>query len=185
VCDKKRRIAVNINKIIALAAGLLVVNGVQAGDLPPLEPILTALMWVESKNDDNAIGDKHMANKAYGVLQIRQPCVDDVNRRYGTSYKAEQCLGNRKLSMWIFEKYISMYATSQRLGRKPTYEDIARIWNGGPNGHKKPTTDHYWEKTERALGQRASANSPKDIKPNQSSQKKEYKITPVPDRKDT
>lgn len=100
----------------------------------PSFQLISALMKVESGGNDGAIGDKHLAQKAYGCLQIRQPCVDDVNRRYGTKYKAEDCLNNRALSIWICCKYIDMYATESRLGRTPTDEDKARIWNGGPIG---------------------------------------------------
>ena len=43
------------------------------------------------------------------------------------------------------------YATVERLGRKPTLEDIARIHNGGPNGWKKKSTDAYWAKVKKEL----------------------------------
>ena len=113
--------------------------------------LIDALITVESNSDDDAIGDLHLKNKAYGCLQIRQPCVDDVNLRHGTSSKAEDCLGNRELSVWICEKYLEIYATKSRLGREPTDEDRARIWNGGPNGWKKETTEAYWAKVKKVL----------------------------------
>ena len=43
---------------------------------------LAILIAVESGGDPNAVGDKHLTNKAYGVLQIRQPYLDDVNQHY-------------------------------------------------------------------------------------------------------
>lgn len=99
------------------------------------DSLINALIQVESSgNDRPSPGDKHLKNKAYGCLQIRQPYVDDVNKKYGTSYRAENCQGNRELSIWIFKRYMEMYATESRLGRKPTFEDIARIHNGGPSG---------------------------------------------------
>ncbi len=88
----------------------------------------------ESGGDDKAIGDKHLQKKAFGRLQIRQDAVTDVNNRFGTSYKAEDMLGNRALSVWMCQKYLEMYATYDRLGHEPTFEDLARIWNGGPCG---------------------------------------------------
>ena len=36
------------------------------------------------------------------------------------------------------------YATEARLGRPPTYEDMARIHNGGPNGFSSDRTRNYW-----------------------------------------
>ena len=43
------------------------------------------------------------------------------------------------------------YATSQELNRQTTYEDIARIHNGGPNGYRNSTTLSYWEKVKTEL----------------------------------
>jgi hypothetical protein len=88
----------------------------------------------ESDGNDKAIGDKHLKEHAYGFLQIRKPCVDDVNRHFGTKYKAQDMLGNRALSIWVCQRYIELHCTPNRLGREPTYEDVARIWNGGPCG---------------------------------------------------
>lgn len=51
----------------------------------------------------------------------------------------------------VFRAYMDRYATVSRLGHKPTYEDIARIHNGGPNGYKKRATLKYWEKVRKEL----------------------------------
>ena len=48
----------------------------------------------------------------------------------------------------IFRAYMDRYATEERLGRPVTFEDIARIHNGGPNGYKKKSTLRYWEKVK-------------------------------------
>ncbi len=100
----------------------------------PRTALIEALIHVESKGNDRAHGDKHLPDHAYGCLQIRQPCVDDVNSRYGTNYRAQDCFGNRELSLWIFHRYMDIYATESRIGRKVTYQDMSRIWNGGPSG---------------------------------------------------
>ncbi len=123
----------------------------EAGTAPSRERLIKALIAVESNGNDRAIGDRHMKDKAYGALQVRKPCVDDVNRRFGTQYKAQDCLGNRELSVSVCQKYLEMYATRTRLGREPTFEDMARIWNGGPNGHKKESTNGYWSKVKKVL----------------------------------
>lgn len=113
--------------------------------------LVEALIQVESGGNDNAIGDKHLQDKAYGCLQIRKPCVQDVNRVFGTNYVAEQMLGNRQLSLWVFSKYMELYANERKLGRPVTDEDRARIWNGGPTGYKRDSTIPYWEKVEKLL----------------------------------
>ena len=122
----------------------------------PSEELIKALIQVESSGNLKAIGDKHLREKAYGPLQVRQPVCDDLNRIYGTNYKAEHCLGNLPLSVTIFKKYVTHWGTKKRLGREPRDADFARIWNGGPNGWKWSATEKYLAKVERALGQNKS-----------------------------
>lgn len=117
----------------------------------PKMKLVDALIQVESGGSDNAIGDKHLTDKAYGCLQIRKPCVDDVNKVFGTNYKAQDCLGNRQISLYIFDRYMELYAVERKLGRPVTDEDRARIWNGGPTGWKRDSTIPYWEKVEKLL----------------------------------
>jgi hypothetical protein len=117
----------------------------------PMDTLIEAIIQVESGGDDNAIGDRHLINKAYGPMQIRKPYVDDVNRIYKTTYRAEDCLGNRDLSIDLFKKYMAIYATAKLLGHEPTQEDMARIHNGGPNGWKKLSTVPYWYKVKKYL----------------------------------
>ncbi len=112
----------------------------------PGKRLIACMVQVESRGNARAIGDRHLKNKAYGPLQIRKPACDDVNKRFGKAYAPEQCLGNLELSTEIFHLYMKMYATEKRLGHVPTDEDCARIWNGGPNGWEKPSTEAYWQK---------------------------------------
>lgn len=113
--------------------------------------LIAALITVESGGNDNIIGDHHLPNKAYGCLQIRKPCIDDVNLRFGTSHKPQDMLGNRPLSIWTFERYMEIYATQKAIGRIPTPEDKARIWNAGPGGWKTSAADGYWAKVRKVL----------------------------------
>jgi|CXWL01.1.fsa_nt_gi hypothetical protein len=110
-----------------------------------------AIMIVESGGDLNAIGDRHLDYMAYGPMQIRQPACLDVNRRYGTSFDARDLLGRMSVSLAIFWLYMSIYATSDRLGRMPTDEDRARIHNGGPDGWRNPNTLEYWRKVKAEM----------------------------------
>lgn len=128
-------------------------NAILNGMITPPKKLtlVEALIQVESQGNDNAIGDKHLEDKAYGCLQIRKPCVSDVNKIFGTNYTADQMLGNRQLSLWVFNKYMELYANVRKLGRPVTDEDRARIWNGGPTGYKRDSTIPYWEKVEKLL----------------------------------
>lgn len=109
--------------------------------------LLSALISVESGGNDMAVGDGGLA---IGALQIHRAVVVDVNRRYGTHY-THSGMTNRAAAVDVFHKYLSLYATPKRLGHAPTYEDCARIWNGGPNGHRKTATDGYWAKVRNAI----------------------------------
>lgn len=122
-------------------------------DINTLYPkLLEALIQVESGGDDNAVGDTNLKNKAYGCLQIRRAYVDDVNRVYGSKYNPQDCLNNRKLSIFIFNRYMSIWATQKSLGHyPPSMEDIARIHNGGPLGYKNSKTIMYWQKVQQVL----------------------------------
>ena len=101
---------------------------------------------IESGGNLYAMGDH---GKAYGVLQIQQGCLTDVNKANGTHWKLEDLLGNRELSEWVFREYMKLYATEARLGRPVTAVDMAGIWNGGPNGWRKPLTQAYRDRFVR------------------------------------
>jgi hypothetical protein len=134
--------------LVMLSLASHIVSAVQ-----PSDELIKALIHVESKGNDNAVGDTNLRNQAYGCLQIRQPACDDVNRVYGTNYQAKMCLGDRDLSIKICKLYMDIYATEKRLG-EVTNEKMARIWNGGPNGYKNKRTEPYWEKVRVALGEK-------------------------------
>jgi len=114
--------------------------------------LLTALIAVESSGNDRAIGDN---GKSHGCLQIGKAVVMDVNqRRRGKrlpEYKWPSDCYDREKSKTICREYLAIYCTPKRLGHKPTLEDAARMWNGGPNGHKKTATLKYWTKVKTHL----------------------------------
>lgn len=119
--------------------------------------LIDAIIHVESGGDDFAVGDRTLEWSAYGPMQIRWPVVSDVNRIYGTDYRARMCKGNRPLSIEIFKKYMAIYVTPKVLGRPVTDEDMARCWNGGPSAWNPKSrmykaTNGYWAKVKRALG---------------------------------
>lgn len=117
--------------------------------------LIEAIIQVESGGNVNAIGDKNLKFPAYGCMQIRQPACVDVNNKFGTHYKSIDCLGNRELSIYIFNKYMECYP------KNITDEDKARAWNGGGNwkliygksGHEKysKALDVYWNKVKTLL----------------------------------
>jgi hypothetical protein len=107
-----------------------------------LNSLITALMIVESGNNDQAIGDQ---GRAIGCLQIHKAVVQDVNKFTGSNYR-HQDMTNRVAARAVCEAYLKHW------GKGKTTEEQARIWNGGPQGHKKKTaTQAYWNKVEKHL----------------------------------
>ena len=113
----------------------------------PSNKLIYAICKVESNNGMYVVGDN---GKAIGCLQIWKSVVDDVNKYSKVKYTYVDRYDKVK-SYEMFKLYIGHYATEKRLGRKPTNEDIARIWNGGPNGYKKTSTIKYWNKVKKYI----------------------------------
>ncbi len=122
-------------------------NAVEAKQ-PIFEQFLTALEQIESGGDTKAVGD---GGKAIGILQIWPIYVKDVNRILGVEKFTLFDRWDAVKSRDMVRIYLNHYASEARLGRTPTYEDMARIHNGGPNGYKKDCTKAYWGKVERVF----------------------------------
>ena len=106
---------------------------------------LEALEEVEAPRTEEQAQAAIEREGAYGVLQIRQPALDDVNRKYGTSVTLEQVQGSRTLSRWACVHYLRMY------GADTDYETAARTWNGGPRGPTKEATLAYWHRVRGVM----------------------------------
>jgi len=107
-----------------------------------LSNLISALIIVESSGNDLAIGDN---GRALGPLQIHRGVVQDVNRITGSHYR-HQDMTNRVQARAVCEVYLTHY------GKGKSTEEQARIWNGGPQGHKKKTaTQAYWNDVEKHL----------------------------------
>lgn len=112
--------------------------------------LIEALIQVESRGHDSAIGDKHLVgNEAVGALQIRPIMLREVNRilkikKVDKRYKLKDRF-NR-------EKTIEMFLIWKNYHHPNSdFEKIARNWNGGPNGFKKSRTEKYWVKVQKEL----------------------------------
>lgn len=106
-----------------------------------LHSLISALMIVESSGNDQAIGDN---GRAIGPLQIHRSVVLDVNRITGSNYRHSE-MTNRVAARAVCQAYLEHY------GRGKSPEEQARIWNGGPTGHKKAATVSYWRRVQRNL----------------------------------
>ena len=106
-----------------------------------LSNLISALIIVESSNNDLAIGDQ---GRAIGPLQIHRAVVTDMNRITGSHYRHSE-MTNRAQARAVCEVYLRHY------GRGKTTEEQARIWNGGPTGDRKTATLGYWLKVQKHL----------------------------------
>jgi hypothetical protein len=91
---QKGKAGMKIKTILLLSIIISSINSHVYAALTTNDPLIAALIHVESHGNDYAVGDRGKGEKAYGALQIRKPCVDDVNRRFGTKYQAKDMLGN-------------------------------------------------------------------------------------------
>lgn len=107
-----------------------------------LNSLISALMIVESGNNDQAIGDQ---GRAIGCLQIHKAVVLDVNKFTGSHYR-HQDMTNRAQARAVCEAYLKHW------GKGCTTEQLARKWNGGgPSGDKKKATEAYWLRVKKHL----------------------------------
>lgn len=107
-----------------------------------LNSLISALMIVESGNNDQAIGDQ---GRAIGCLQIHKAVVLDVNKFTGSSYRHRD-MTNRAQARAVCEAYLKYW------GKGCTTEQLARKWNGGgPSGDKKKATEAYWLRVKKHL----------------------------------
>jgi hypothetical protein len=122
-------------------------------DIPTIvrdRDLLTALIFVESRGNDSAIGDKHLVgNEAIGVLQIRPIMVREVNRILKLQKSDKRFTLKDRFER---DKSIEMfYIWKNHHHKNSDAETIARNWNGGPKGYKSNRTLKYWNKVEQQL----------------------------------
>ena len=105
------------------------------------DPLISAIIQVESGGDTLAY---NLKEDAVGCLQIRPIMVREVNRLVG---KDSFTLSDR----WSKVKSIQMFNVLRSNIKEASNEKIARVWNGGYNGHKKQSTIKYWNKVKKQI----------------------------------
>lgn len=107
--------------------------------------LLEAMIQVESRGNESAIGDTHMDVPSIGVLQIRPIMVKEVNRILGKEVYTLKDRSSREKSIEMFEVWKNHHH------KNSSDEKIARCWNGGPLGYKYKGTNHYWSKVQQEM----------------------------------
>ena len=114
--------------------------------------LVNAIIYVESRGNDSAIGDR---GKAVGCLQIHPICVREVNRILRRNdiplvYTLEDRYSREK-SIEMFNIIAEQYECCEDYTFMEYAEIVARRWNGGPRGHKKRATIKYFNKVKKQL----------------------------------
>ena len=108
--------------------------------------LLDAMAQVESGGKCDAVGDN---GKAIGVLQIhRIYWVDAVNYDKSLAppdWKYEDCKRSEYAER-VVVAYWNRYAS-----KNATWEELARIHNGGAKGFGKKATEAYWAKVKKEM----------------------------------
>jgi len=107
--------------------------------------IISAIMFVESSYNNLAYNPNE---DAVGCLQIRKCMVDDINRILKRQNLPVRYSYNDR---WSRNKSIQMFDIYCKYYKLNTAEEIARCWNGGPNGMQNEMTVGYWEKVSNKL----------------------------------
>jgi hypothetical protein len=128
-----------------------------------MDSVIDRLIDVENATrNPHKVGDKHLQHKAYGLLQIRKPYLDDANRIAGTKL-VMATWGKPKLTIadmkdeakarWVAKVYLQYYGReyTKATGRSPNLEVYGRIHNGGPDGWQESNTNKYARKLKGSL----------------------------------
>lgn len=125
--------------IFLLVTELLFAPMLYVLDIEEVQPIcsydalIRAVVAVESGGDASAYNQKE---NAVGAFQIRQIRVDHYNQLTGKNYSLAD----------MFDYEISKEIFIYFAQREPTFEAIARRWNGSGTA-----TDIYWEQVKAQL----------------------------------
>ena len=119
---------------------------------------LDAIRVVETGGSPNeGVGVLGDGGAAAGPYQIHRIYHTDAAERDTTLTAYSKCLSSKAYSERVIDAYMGRYARAERdrlkrgVGTLADVEKIARIHNGGPRGHRKVTTLHYWRKVSAQL----------------------------------
>ena len=107
--------------------------------------LLSAIIRTESNNNDSAY---HAGEDAVGCLQIRRCMVNDINRILKRQKSYTRFTYDDR---WLRHKSIEMFNIYCNHYGLTTAEEMARCWNGGPQGMNNPLTTDYWRKVQKDL----------------------------------
>lgn len=158
--SEETKTAIRFTFIVGLGVAFMISLAWQAGKTQEstkiirvtatFEDLLDAIEWIESKGEPNAVGDN---GNAVGSFQIWKVYVDDANRIFKLyirpMYRKDTFSYEDRWSRDKSREMVKIYLW--HYGKDKSFEDMARIHNGGPNGYKKDCTKAYWAKVKARL----------------------------------
>jgi len=106
-----------------------------------IDRLLDAIAKVESRHNPSAIGD---GGRAAGAYQIHRAYWADGTKFLGVNWDYELAADPER-AREVVRTYLLHY------GRGRSLLEMARIHNGGPNGHRKQSTLVYARRIARLL----------------------------------
>lgn len=99
---------------------------------------------LETGNIDSISGENERGKGRFGIYNI---CVKGSGLMDALGYTHDDMFNGEK-SQHVFWAMMGIFCHqyAQKYGQYPTYEDLARMWAGGPNGYQKDATLFYLEK---------------------------------------
>jgi hypothetical protein len=115
--------------------------------------LYSSIVWVESKGNATA----RSKDGSLGIVQILPVMVKEVNRickikGINKTFTLQDRLNPEKSEQmfWIFQNFYNPNINWETITMSEM-EIIARKWNGGPKGHTKSATKHYWKKVSKLV----------------------------------
>ena len=110
-----------------------------------VKTLVDALILVESGGNTYAVNEKE---NACGCLQIRPIMLREVNRILRKQNNDKRFTKEDRWSCGLSQEMFYIWRNYHH--ENSSDEVIARNWNGGPRGYKKQSTEHYWNKVQKA-----------------------------------
>ena len=122
--------------------------------------LINVLIAIEHPNTPAEAQRAWERERAVGVMQIRPICIKQVNETYelrvyatfGRPLVVEDCQ-SEAISRWVAVQYLTYCRDTfiEKNGRNPSMFELARCWNGGPNGYRRQSTIEYQRRFMNAL----------------------------------
>lgn len=109
-----------------------------------IDNLIIALIIQEGASCDSDHWDVN--GRAVGCLQIHEGILIDLKNMCNKTYNMED-MKSFVLSIQACREWLELWGKKyqKKVGKEADYEQLARMWNGGPNGYKKDATLKYWQ----------------------------------------